>query len=225
MLDRPMRTSDSAVPRAQTLCMFLQAPVAGEVPVMLPEKLQQIRLIAELESLEGGATDLTGDSGAEWLYCGLLAPLAHSTSPATPMLTQLRWSVLAPMGQQHREMDDWLFTPWLCRALGAGVCGWTLCTSALAGAVGRVLVREEDGNSHVQFDLKGAPCWDVPVLQAASSRRIAVARGMYCNVPAELSSNDNSDHKLKLLVEVLLLHLQASCTMPGMRRCRARCAW
>lgn len=37
--------------------------MAGEVPVMLPEKLQQIRLIAELEALEGGATDLTGDSG------------------------------------------------------------------------------------------------------------------------------------------------------------------
>ena len=37
--------------------------MAGELPVMLPEKLQKFRMIAELESVEGGATDLTGDSG------------------------------------------------------------------------------------------------------------------------------------------------------------------
>ena len=37
--------------------------MAGELPVMLPEKLQKFRMIAEMESVEGGATDLTGDSG------------------------------------------------------------------------------------------------------------------------------------------------------------------
>ncbi len=41
--------------------------MAGELPVMLPEKLQKFRMIAELESIEGGATDLTGDSGAPFL--------------------------------------------------------------------------------------------------------------------------------------------------------------
>lgn len=40
--------------------------MAGELPVMLPEKLQKFRMIAEMESVEGGATDLTGDSGMHW---------------------------------------------------------------------------------------------------------------------------------------------------------------
>jgi hypothetical protein len=39
--------------------------VAGELPVMLPEKLQKFRMVAEMESVEGGATDLTGDSGGQ----------------------------------------------------------------------------------------------------------------------------------------------------------------
>ena len=38
--------------------------MAGEVPVVLSDKLTINKAIAELETLEGGQTDLTGDSGA-----------------------------------------------------------------------------------------------------------------------------------------------------------------
>ena len=38
---------------------------------MIPGKLSQIKAIAELESIEGGATDLTGDSGKQ---CMLAPP-------------------------------------------------------------------------------------------------------------------------------------------------------
>lgn len=46
----------------------LQASVAGEVPLMLSDKLSTNKAIAELESLEGGHTDLTGDSGLHYLF-------------------------------------------------------------------------------------------------------------------------------------------------------------
>ena len=59
-----MRMCDQGVQRR--CCCATQAPVAGELPVMLPEKLQKFRMIAEMESVEGGATDLTGDSGMHW---------------------------------------------------------------------------------------------------------------------------------------------------------------
>jgi hypothetical protein len=59
-------------------CCAWQAPVAGELPVMLPEKLQKFRMIAEMESVEGGATDLTGDSGLQyWGGFALLLAWAH----------------------------------------------------------------------------------------------------------------------------------------------------
>mmetsp|Transcript_4295 Transcript_4295/g.12388 ORF Transcript_4295/g.12388 Transcript_4295/m.12388 type:complete len:371 (-) Transcript_4295:122-1234(-) len=51
-------------PTAKALPQPMLAAVAGELPVVLSEKLSTIKAIAELDTLEGGQTDLTGDSGA-----------------------------------------------------------------------------------------------------------------------------------------------------------------
>ncbi|KAK9830134.1 hypothetical protein WJX72_009943 [[Myrmecia] bisecta] len=40
------------------------AAIPGELPVMLPEKLPANKVLVELEHVDGGATDLAGDSGA-----------------------------------------------------------------------------------------------------------------------------------------------------------------
>lgn len=53
---------DSIAPKIASRAVV--ASVAGEVPVMLADKLSTYKILAELESLDGGHTDLAGDSGA-----------------------------------------------------------------------------------------------------------------------------------------------------------------
>ena len=113
--------------------------MAGELPVMLPEKLQKLRMIAEMESVEGGATDLTGDSGVA--HCRGLS--------SVPLLACGR--VIAEHSargsSQHKESIT----------MGGQVVDATseVAPFVMAGAVGRVLVHGEDGHHRVQFDLKG----------------------------------------------------------------------
>ncbi|GAB4814461.1 hypothetical protein N2152v2_001507 [Parachlorella kessleri] len=49
---------------AQKRASGLHHVPANEMPLMLPEKLPQNKVLIELESIEGGATDLAGDAGA-----------------------------------------------------------------------------------------------------------------------------------------------------------------
>ena len=51
---------------SQAVVQIAAVPEAtgGKIPMIMPEKLAKGRFLVELEPLEGGATDLTGDAGA-----------------------------------------------------------------------------------------------------------------------------------------------------------------
>ena len=59
-----------------------EAAGAGEVPIMIPEKLAKGRWLVELDPSDTGATDLTGDAGA----VGRFSVVGSGTGPQELLL-------------------------------------------------------------------------------------------------------------------------------------------
>lgn len=90
-------TKPPVLPTAQAAVQIAAIPEAasagGRIPIVMPEKLAKGRFLVELETIDGGATDLTGDAGAvgRFSHSGKKCRLLQKLLQLKEILRTLPW--------------------------------------------------------------------------------------------------------------------------------------